>query len=463
MVFDRTRMHRLQLLLLSLIVCWGPTAFAQDEDEPAPEGEVTEASAQEAGPSIAGYVVAVSPDPELQGMAGRVGAAARGALRGVQRVTWAGPDRTYLAYGDYVAERLTRARERLAAGKQAYLNMELGQAMEHLGGAVQDFETAIGALEDPTDFAEALMLLGASQVFENRLREARRSFERMHVQMPFYIPNPSTYPPDVISHFERARPRDAAHPQSSITVSEPEGAVVYVDYVARGRAPMTVEGLVGGDHVVRVMRPGATPYVQPVSLRPGASETVEAFIEGGAEELATAAEQLREHSLERIADGDALSRLGAKLEVGLLGVIVVSAGEGEGQVQLRFAVFDTASGDRLATVSSPARTAIGELEPDVGQLVVQGMDAAFLALTAEPEVDPCVADPCLAQCNPDPCACDDPFGLCRREEPEIWEQWWFWAGVGGAVVVGAVVAIAIAASGGGSNTGGGQIVIDLGM
>ena len=50
------------------------------------------------------------------------------------------------------------------------------------------------------------------------------------------------------------------------------------------------------------------------------------------------------------------------------------------------------------------------------------------------------------------------------EEPAIYEQWWFWAGVVGAVALGVLLTVAIAASGGGQELGedqGGQIILEF--
>lgn len=410
------------------------------------------ASAQEE--TVRAYVVAVPATPELEPVAARVGAAARASLRSLSGVEWAGADRHFLGYSDYTYQHLAAAREKLESGRQHYLNLELPEAIAGLRSAVEDFDASGAALEDPADLGEALLFLGASLVFEGQNREARRVFGRLHVQMPYLEPDANLFNPEILEEYERSAPRDANNPQSSITVeSEPSGAIVYVDYVARGRTPMTVEGLAAGHHVVRVTRPGATPFVQDVTTRRRGNEPVNAFLEDndGTPGLADAAHGLREHDLESMEDGDALHQIAQALEVDHIGVIQVS-GDGDDQVDLRFVMFDVATGEHSPALVGPVATAFGSLEGGVQQLVSQGLAVGLseAAAATDEERIPAQGEPTPIRGTADPA-------------PPFYETWWFWTIVG-VVVVGGVTAgiIAGVSASGGEDLGqdpGGQIIL----
>ncbi len=237
------------------------------------------APADRVGPPPHVYVVSVATDDALIAVASRAGAAARASLREITDVAWQGADQLFLGYDENALETIARARQRLADGRDAYLNLDLERAIELLQGAVDDFDHSAGALESPIDLGDALLLLGASLAFNGQARDATRVFTRLHVQMPHITPDPAVFPPDVIERFEAARPRDAGDPSASITIeSDPPGAIAYVDFVARGVTPITVEGLRGGDHIVRVSRPGATAFVQPVTVRAHHATNTTAFL-----------------------------------------------------------------------------------------------------------------------------------------------------------------------------------------
>ncbi|HEY8427235.1 MAG TPA: PEGA domain-containing protein, partial [Sandaracinaceae bacterium] len=279
------------------------------------------ASAQEEAPRV--YIVSVAMDDAVDAVATRTGSAARAALRTIEGVEWQGPDQLFLGYDDSALTVLTRARERFEAGRQAYLNLELDQAIEQLQGAVADFDAAAAALEDPGDLGQALLFLGASHAFNGQRREALQVFRRLHTQMPHIRPDPDTFNPDVVQLYEAARPSDARHPNGVISVdSSPQGAIVYVDFLARGRTPLQVDGLIAGDHVVRVSRPGATPFVETLPVRRGRASTSNAFLvdRPELEGLSDALDRLRDASVERIDDGSPIGEVASMLQVSKLGV-----------------------------------------------------------------------------------------------------------------------------------------------
>ncbi|WP_236518492.1 PEGA domain-containing protein [Sandaracinus amylolyticus] len=423
----------------------------QAEDEAAPPAAEPEAAPPEAAPPEAQptartateerrvYVISVAMSEGLDAVAQRAGAAARATLRGIEGVDWRHADRLFLGYDESALEVLARARQRLDAGRQAYLNLELPQAIEQLTGAVSDFDAAAAAVEDPHDLGEALLFLGASLAFEGRARDAARVFGRLHVQMPHVRPDPNLFNPDVIARFEAAQPRDGANPASTIRIeSDPPGAIAYVDFLARGVTPIDVGGLLGGEHIVRVTRAGATPYVQSITVRPRGTESTSAYLvdDDRTAGLSDVLARVPQDDVASLQTDGAIREIAQRLDVERIGVIRVSPGDSDDRAALELLVFDVASGRRLVRGAGTVPTGVGDLERGVDQLVSGALQAA---LTARQQSD---AERIPARGDEPP-----PVTTPPPSEPSVFEQWWFWAIVGGAaVVVGASIAIGVAAS-----------------
>lgn len=418
-----------------------------DEDEGGPATARRAAPpAQPAGEPVRVYVVAVPMEEGLEAAAQRAGAAARASLREIPNVEWQAADRLFLGYDESAVPTLARARERLEAGREAYLNLELVQAIDSLTAAVADFDAAAAALEDPNDLGQALLFLGASLAFEGRTRDATRVFARLHVQMPHVQPDPNLFNPDVIARFEAARPRGA--PSSSIVVeSDPPGAIAYVDFLARGVTPITVSGLHAGDHIVRVTRAGAIPSVQPTTVAARRSVTSSAMLvdEEATTGLVDAIARVPEADIASIAPGSPIHDVASLLGVERIGVIRASAGESADQVQLELVVFDVQTGRRLVRGAGSAPVAVGELEPAVDRLVAGALQAAVRASSTESEED--VARRRREQQESElPPVLDTP----PPAGPSIFEDPIFWVVVGSVVVaagVGVGIGVGVASQG----------------
>lgn len=407
------------------------------------------AHAQDESPRV--YIVSVAMDDDVDAVATRAGSAARAALRTIEGVNWHGPDQLFLGYDDSALNVLERARERLAAGRQAYLNLELEQAIEQLQGAVADFDAAAAALEDPGDLGQALLFLGASHAFNMQRRQAIEVFRRLHTQMPHIRPDPDTFNPDVVQLYEQAAPPDTQSPSGVISVdSNPQGAIVYVDFLARGRTPINIENLIAGDHVVRVSRPGATPFVETQRVRRGRASTSNAYLVDRDEmqDLSDALSRLREASVDRVTNGSPIQEIASMLDLSKIGVIRVSSA-GDGRATLELLLFDVQSGRRLVRGQGTVPTDTGVLEDGVQRLVAGAFEAALRPQqSADSEEIPAIETP---NQNPQPVS---------HGEPAIYEEWWFWTIIG-AVVVGAAIGIGVGVATQGpplGNDRGGQVI-----
>ena len=451
----KTALHPFVAVLLAAValVTAPGRGRAQDAESPA-EDAPTGPTRIEAGPRV--YMVSVARAPELEPAAARVGAAARASLRGVEGVDWQTPDQRFLGYDQQIAERLLRARQRLEAGREAYTNLQVAAAIGEFEGAVEDFDAASVAVEDATDLGQALLLLGASYQLEGRDRDAARIFRRLHTQMPGVRPDPNEFNPEIVQKFQAAAPSDVANPTAQITVeSDPPGAIVYVDFVPRGLTPMSVTGLVSGQHIVRVTRAGAAPFVQPVELRRGGSGAVNAFMEDNPSTpgLHDAFEGIAEASVERLERNGPIASVASALELDKVGVIRVGAGTTEGTVELELLLFDVASGRRLLRGAGEVATERGDLEAGVQRLVAGGLEAGLRAQqTTDRERIPARREVVVAP-RPTPAA----------SSGSVLRKWWFWTAVGGVVVAATIVGVVVATSGG-TELGrdpGGQVILQF--
>ena len=399
------------------------------------------------------YIVSVAMDDPADAVAMRAGAAARAALRTIEGVDWRGPDQAFLGYDESALSSLTRARTRFEAGRQAYLNLELEEAIGELAGAVADFDAAAAAMEDPGDLGQALLFLGASHAFNGRRRQALEVFRRLHTQMPHIQPDPDTFNPDVVDLYNSAAPPDAGSASGSVSIdSNPPGAVVYVDFLARGRTPTTVEGLIGGDHVVRVSRPGAAPFVEPLTIRRGRSASSNAFLADRDESIAgltDALSHIPEADIGRIAEGSPIGEVASTLDLAKIGVIRDSSA-GDGQATLELLLFDVASGRRLVRGQGTVQTDTGVLEAGVLRLV-QGAFEAALRPTQSGDEENIIGGGDEQPVRP----------IAPVAGPPIYEEWWFWTIIGAVVVIGVGVGIGVGVATQGpplGNDPGGQVI-----
>ena len=412
------------------------------------------ASAQDSVAVQRVYVVAAAIEPELEDEAGRAAAAARSALRTVEGADWQAADQRFLGYDDNTLAKLVEARRLLAEGRAAYVDLNLDEATRQLEAAVDNFNQALSALEDPSDLGNALLYLGASQAFNGDSRGARSTFQRLHVQMPHIQPDPNEFPPEVVSMWEQAAPR--ATDGTIIVQSDPPGAVAYVDFIPRGQTPVAVENLARGEHSVRVTSPGSTPYIENVEItRRNREQTVESFLmaQEEYEALPDAVRGITGHELE-VGDGP-IAQVAELLELDKIGVIRVSYGDSQDTVKLELVMFDVASQRRILRGEVQAPRAFGQLEEVVQRSISQGLENVLRPRVGEDDEQ--AGDVWSAGSNQQQQQQDDDDG------DSIVKQWWFWTAIGGAVVLGAVIAIAVTVPDGNNlgNDQDGQVVFEF--
>jgi hypothetical protein len=162
--------------------------------------------------------------------------------------------------------------------RAAYDAFELAPAVEACAEAIVGFEQSVAALTDIEPMLAALRFQGASYVLLGDTKNARRAFEQLHVLAPGNALS-GNFPDTVKEVFEGAEARVATRRTGRLTVyATPAAAEVWIDGRFRGAAPLTVEGLPVGRHLVRVVRDGYQSYGTPADVTRKIDETVQATL-----------------------------------------------------------------------------------------------------------------------------------------------------------------------------------------
>lgn len=377
-----------------------------------------------------GYAFEVVASPSADAFAQEAMDAVRAELARARLFDVAGPEARIHGRDADAHRKVQRARALFVEAIRAYDNLELGDAITKLGRVVADLDAGWVALDDPEVLVDALLRLGAALVLDGRARDAEGLFARVHALAPERLPDPEIYPEQVTSRFRQVVERVGRAGLGTLEVrTTPAGALVYVDGRFRGRAPVTVEDLAPGTHLVRVRAPGFLDEAASANVRPGRGEPV-------AIRLAPAPGAA---GLGELLDGlggngaGVVDRIGTLLHLRVVLVLRFTAGE-SGAVEVQGLRYDLSSEAppvrRRATVSADP-----EGVEDVVRLAValgreRGRGRAGGRDTVAHEDHP-----------------DRPPGMLEipPEEPGITSRWWFWTGVAVVVLGGVAVAVVVVA------------------
>lgn len=310
---------------LPLIAC-APAAFGQASD----------------GVSVA--VVAVAKDSPSQVPAVVVGKVARDSYRRSPR--YAVLDLEVALEGQTNttrAQRLQAAEDALERGQAAYDAFELDPALEALAEAIVAYEQSVAGLDDVAPLIEAFMLQGAAFALKGEEENATAAFKRALALDEAATMEGSAFPETAKALFEKARTEVQQMSTGTVTVySAPAAAEVYIDGRFRGSAPLTVDDLRSGRHVVRILRDGYQPFGETVDVAEKREETVQATLRP------TKSLSEYEGFQSRIKNDDerAPAELAAFLKVEQLFVLVVEA-NGD-NVQVTGKLIDGVTGQEVA-------------------------------------------------------------------------------------------------------------------
>jgi hypothetical protein len=244
---------------------------------------------------------------------------------------------------------LGRARNHLAAAREAYASFELDRAL----GELEKIDDLLLDREPSQPVVDVLVQahLLAGQVHESRDQpdEAVASFRLVrHLDPSRTSLDPGEYRPRVVTLYKKARP-GRANSTLAIEVTA-AGAQVWIDGRSMGRAPVEASGLAPGRHWVVASSLGRSPRGQLVDVSAGKRRPVELALKKRA-----AADRIVEvrRGLASASSRDELEAGAAELAgAAEVDVMVLVRGQGDA---VEGAAFDTARGELGAWAPLPSR------------------------------------------------------------------------------------------------------------
>lgn len=234
------------------------------------------------------------------------------------------------------------------------------------------------------------------------------------------------YGPESEPLFEQAKARALSGARGTLVVeTEPAGAEVYIDGRSYGPSPVRAEGLLAGHHYVTMKEIGHLERIVRAEVPPG-RETVERYeLEDNPEAQQVVSERAEAAIRSELGNeraGNAIRGLGNRLGTSqvIVGVLRPAAA-GQVHAQLYLYHIHTRLLQAQTEVTLTTDEAGMERARQVATELYAGVD--LTGGIEAPEDDTVIVEP----------------------QPEVYEQWWFWAAViGGAALVGAGVGIGVA-------------------
>lgn len=415
------------------------------------------------------YVFAITTDETLAQITRELDSALRDTLLAQRQYSMEEAEALLNGRGFDANAALQQAQELFDAGRAAYDNLELDEAVELFNQALQVYEEQIGHVTDLNNISDCLLYRGAADVLRGHSRQSRTPFLRLLIIDPERRPDPDLFPPPVTEAFDYVSSQLSRVRNGELTVSStPVGADVFIDGVYQGYTPQEIPSIKAGRHYVRVRRQGFTETGQVVDITPRRATNVEATLEPT--EDGTVVEELLEQLALQIYEASdeasgTVQRLGEVLNLEVLVTAVVvreDAGEDEGDgesdgqsasgnVSVLLNGWDVIEGESIAQQNAgpfvpDAVALVGDIQAPFDEL----LSSTWTTMnTSQAPIEPIV--------EPQPDIEPEP----ERRRP-FWQQWWFWTAVG-AVVLGAGLGIGFGAAAAGDDDApvNGEVILDL--
>jgi hypothetical protein len=274
-----------------------------------------------------------------------------------------------------------------------------------------------------SQLVDAYMLSAIGECQAGRRRECEEQLAEIIAWREGLQYDPERYGPESEEVFQRVRARSLSGARGTLVVeTEPEGAEVYIDGRSYGPSPARAEGLLAGHHYVTIKEIGHLERIVRADVRGGREEVARyeltpnpraRLIVGEEAEAAIRGELGTQRA------GDSVRSMGNTLGVTqiIVGVLRPAAGE---QVHVQLYLYHVHT--RLLQKQTEATLTTDEAGMErARQIAIDLYEGVDLTGGVEaPEDDTVIAGP----------------------QPEIYEQWWFWAAViGGAALVAGSIAI----------------------
>ncbi len=286
-----------------------------------------------------------------------------------------------IVLGDSSPTQAQEARKRahlaVAQGRKLLLAGQFDEAEARFRAGLLEVDAASAAMEHCSEYCDLLANTSSVQLMKGDDRAARDTLKQLLALEKGYKFEGPAFGKNfqvLLRDLQRSLTRDAQ--LGSLTVlSNPLGGRVFLDGTYRGYAPITLDRLPVGKHLLRIERAGSTTYGMLVDVVAADESVVRPKLAPTAEYAAL------ESSLDRIVEefergmaGSEVMKMGARLKVDRALIGVVRTNETRVVVDCVFA--DFASRRRLARrVHAFEGEEYGELEKEVqrfGNLLLSG-------------------------------------------------------------------------------------------
>ncbi len=391
----------------------------------------------------------------------------RGLLRGLaDRLQPGGVERALPGAAD-AAQPLKWLDGLVAEGRTALNNGDWAGALAKFTAA-QDLWKGIRPYVSRAQAARIHKGAGVALIGLGRLDEARASLRTSLMLYPVQRSSEYAYSLETRNLFSDVQREVQDAPNATLTVTtRPAGAEVYVDGEFRGFAPLPVERLVAGDHLVVAFQDGYAPASTIVTITGGPAEStvLELSSEGGRDVASAAASFLRAVDRGRGADEEASRLAGMTTASDVVALRVSAEGDSVGITGAHF-------GRGTVTPMQALVKKDAEFVTGVQKLLTDALAMPSAAGDALPPLDTTEAMMPTAGTATRPTGAEGEEYIVDPDSPlfrdtgkkqaadSVLTKWWFWTAVG-VVVVGAGTGIYFLSKKGGDDASTGDLSITI--
>ncbi|MBS2030299.1 MAG: PEGA domain-containing protein [Deltaproteobacteria bacterium] len=162
---------------------------------------------------------------------------------------------------------LHTAEDDLSAGKKNFIDGKLEDAEASLKSAIKGFEAGAAGLEKPDEYCDAWAYLGAVYQLKHKDDDAKDNLAQALAVEPGYKLDAKLGASPVADLMRQVRRESGEGHKGSISLfSTPAGGRAYLDGELKGFAPLSVDRIPVGRHLVRFERPGYMNVGQVVEI-----------------------------------------------------------------------------------------------------------------------------------------------------------------------------------------------------
>ncbi len=165
------------------------------------------------------------------------------------------------------------------AGQKLAVFLKDDAAIEKFEEALELYGRALPRLPSVNPVADCLIDLGAAWLDEGRQEKAASFFRRAASISPSAAVDPNRHNPSVTALYAKVQREVARATRLPLTVvTDPPGAFIRLDGAFIGTSPLTLAGVIAGEHWIVASKPGYHFFSAPYDIERGANARVELFL-----------------------------------------------------------------------------------------------------------------------------------------------------------------------------------------